>query len=277
MRDEQCVQFLQWALPQLRLRWPGFRKVRAQVCKRLQQRIDGLGLEGEADYRDYLAGHAEEWQTLDALTRVTISRFYRDRMMFAYLAQVVLPALAQQARARGGNCLEVWSAGAGAGEEPYTVAMLWRLQLQAVFPDLRVHIVATDADADQCQRAERARYPYSSIKNLPAEWRDTAFTRQLQPERYCLQSVYRRDIEFRVQDIRENMPAESFDLVLCRNLVFTYFDERLQRTLLERIKGVMTPRGALVIGIHERLPDGITGLAPWSDRLRIYRLEDGPG
>jgi len=33
MNDNDCVEFLQWALPRLHLRWPGFRKVRAQVCK----------------------------------------------------------------------------------------------------------------------------------------------------------------------------------------------------------------------------------------------------
>jgi chemotaxis protein methyltransferase CheR len=276
MRDELCVAFLQWALPHMQLRWPGFRRVRGQVCKRLQRRIRQLGLDGEGNYRRYLAQHAEEWQALDTLTRVTISRFYRDKMMFAYLAQVVLPALAQQALARGGNCLKVWSAGAGAGEEPYSVALLWRLQLKAAFPDLRLHIVATDADARQCRRAQRACYAYGSIKNLPAGWRDIAFAGQLRPQRYCLKAAYRCDTEFRVQDIRESMPAETFDLVLCRNLVFTYFDEPLQRVLLGRIKGLMQAGGALVIGIHEQLPDGIAGFTAWSERLRIYRLEHGP-
>jgi chemotaxis protein methyltransferase CheR len=275
MRDEPCVEFLQWALPQMRMRWPGFRKVRGQVCKRLWRRIRQLGLEGETDYRRYLAEHPGEWETLDALTRVTISRFYRDKRMFAHLAQVVLPVLARQELVRGAGCLEVWSAGAGAGEEPYTVAMMWRLQLMAAFPDLRLRIVATDADADQCRRAGRACYPYGSIRNLPAGWRDSAFTRQGEAERYCLKSDYRCDTEFRVQDIRETMPAERFDLVLCRNLVFTYFDESLQRVLLGRIKEVMNAGAALVIGIHERLPDGVTGFTVWSERLRIYRVEDG--
>jgi len=44
MKDSECVEFLQWALPRLRMRWAGFRKVRGQVCKRLQQRIGELGL-----------------------------------------------------------------------------------------------------------------------------------------------------------------------------------------------------------------------------------------
>jgi chemotaxis protein methyltransferase CheR len=274
MRDAPCVQFLQWALPQMRMRWAGFRKVYGQVCKRLRRRIHRLGLEGETEYRHYLAEHPGEWGTLDVLTRVTISRFYRDRMMFACLVDVVLPALAKQTLARGADCLRIWCAGAGAGEEPYTVAMIWRLQVMAAFPDLRLRIVATDADVSQCRRAERACYPYGSIKNLPAGWRESAFTRAVEPERYCLKPDYRGDTEFRVQDIRASLPAEHFDLVLCRNLVFTYFDEPLQRVLLGRIRTVMTSGAALVIGIHERLPDGATGFTAWSDRLRIYRLED---
>lgn len=35
MTDRKCVELLQWALPKLQFRWPGFRKVRRIVCKRL--------------------------------------------------------------------------------------------------------------------------------------------------------------------------------------------------------------------------------------------------
>ena len=38
MSDSQCVVFLQWALPRLRMRWAGFRKVRRQVCGRVWRR-----------------------------------------------------------------------------------------------------------------------------------------------------------------------------------------------------------------------------------------------
>jgi len=276
MRDELCVQFLQWALPRMHMRWPGFRRVRGQVCKRLQRRIERLGLGGAEDYRRYLAMHPGEWDILDSLARVTISRFYRDKMVFAYLARVVLPTLAQQALARGAHCLAVWSAGAGAGEEPYTLAILWHLQNAPAFPGLRLHIVATDADPAQCRRAARACYAFSSIRNLPAEWCNIAFTRHTEPEAYCLKARYRRDIEFRVQDIRQTVPAERFDLVLCRNLVFTYFDESVQGVLLQRMQGRMYPGAGLVTGIHEKLPVPGAGLSAWSDRLRIYRLENRP-
>ena len=30
MNDQECVRFLQWSLPQLQMRWKGFRKVRLE-------------------------------------------------------------------------------------------------------------------------------------------------------------------------------------------------------------------------------------------------------
>lgn len=44
MNDLQCVAFVHWALPRLRMRWEGLRKVRRQVCKRLYPRLSELGL-----------------------------------------------------------------------------------------------------------------------------------------------------------------------------------------------------------------------------------------
>ncbi|SDZ82079.1 CheR family methyltransferase [Microbulbifer marinus] len=270
MRGELCVAFLQWALPHLHMRWPGFRKVRGQVCKRLQRRIKQLGLEDVPAYRRYLTQHPEEWHTLDAMARITISRFYRDKEVFHYLTEAVLPALAQRARARGAERLHVWSAGAGAGEEPYTLAIIWQLQLQASFPDLHLHIIASDADANQCRRGQEACYPRGSLKDLPAEWLDTAFT--FNAGRYCLKQRFRRDVEFRTEDLRKGVPKGPFDLVLCRNLAFTYFDAKLQRTTLDHIGTVMYPGGALILGSHEHLPEGTTAFHTWNDHLRIYRL-----
>ena len=102
MNDLDCVQFLQWALPKMRMRWPGFRKVRRQVCKRVDRRLRRLGLVGVAAYRAYLDDHPDEWSELDQLCRIPISRFYRDRGVFDLLRDDVLPSLAADTRARAG-------------------------------------------------------------------------------------------------------------------------------------------------------------------------------
>jgi chemotaxis protein methyltransferase CheR len=59
--------------------------------------------------------------------------------------------------------------------------------------------------------------------------------------------------------------------VLCRNLVFTYFDQPLQRRLAAAIAETMAPGAALVLGSHERMPEGATGLERWSARQPILR------
>lgn len=275
MKDEDCVAFLQWALPQLRMRWSGFRKVRGQVCKRLQRRINALSLEGISNYRDYLRQNREEWLILDELSRVSISRFYRDKQMFTLLEQEVLPTLAQQAMSCGDRCLKVWSVGCSSGEEPYTVSLLWRLRLQSQFPEIGLHILASDADSNMIRRAKAAAYRYSTIKNLPQPWRDEGFIQN--GEYFFLKMEYQQDVLFSVDDVRKHLPEERFHLVLCRNLVFTYYEEALQRELLEQLKGVIVEKGGLVLGVHETLPEHTSGFEPWSERLSVYRKKsDAP-
>lgn len=269
MSDPECVAFLQWALPRLHLRWPGFRKVRRQVCKRIARRLAELNLPGLAGYRDWLDTHPDEWQVLDQLCWISISRFYRDRAVFQFLERTVLPHLAGQAQARGEQNLRCWSIGCASGEEPYTLAILWRLRLAPQFPGLRLRVLATDVDAQAIERASQGCYPASSLKDLPDEWKHAAFARSA--DRFCLKPEYREAVTFQQEDVRETTPPGPFHLILCRYLVFTYFDELLQRETLGRIAARLIPGGALVIGATETLPEDWSGLASWSARLGIYR------
>lgn len=269
MKDERCVRFLQWALPRIRMRWPGFRRVRGQVCKRIDRRIKTLGLACVGEYQDYLQSHPEEWAALDSLCRVTISRFGRDRSVFATLADTVLPALAGNLATRGDETLCVWSVGCASGEEPYTVAILWHTRVRQAFPGTTLDVTATDSDTTMLQRATEARYTAGSLKELPHDLRDRVFSRQ--DGTYRLDAACRAGVTFLEQDIREGQPDGCFDLVLCRNLVFTYFDDGLQSGILGRIVNAMADGAALVIGIHENLPGGSERLEPWFPKQRIYR------
>ncbi|MCX7597144.1 MAG: hypothetical protein N2235_26030, partial [Fischerella sp.] len=184
MQDSECINFLQYALPQLHLRWSGFRKVRSQVCKRIRRRLRELGLSDVFAYQSYLATHPAEWSVLDAYCRITISRFYRDRRVFDRLRQKVLPELAQLAISRGDSKLRCWSAGCASGEEVYTLKIIWNLYLLPQFPDLPLEIIATDADAHLLQRAKIGCYASGSLKELPPELLTMAFSQRNQ--QYCV-------------------------------------------------------------------------------------------
>jgi chemotaxis protein methyltransferase CheR len=268
MNDRDCIRFLQETLPRLRLRWSGFRKVRRQVCKRLQRRLKQLQLPDLASYRQYLDQHPPEWDTLDGCCHITISRFYRDKGIYRLLEREALPQLAMQAQERGMPRVRVWSAGCGAGEEPYSLAILWALSPDPGFRHTGLEILATDTDPGLLQRARSACYPYSSIRELPSDLQDAAFSRA--DNQFCLHPAYRRAVCFMQHDIRSAAPDGPFDLVLCRNLAFTYFDADLQRETGQRIASVLRNGGLLVLGAHECLPDSLEEFTPWQAGLPLY-------
>ncbi len=263
------MDFLRWALPRLHMRWAGFRKVRRQLCKRLQRRLRALDLATLSDYRAYLTRVPGEWTQLDRFCRITISRFYRDREVYDHLCGPVLQTLAAAVRARDADTLKVWSAGCGRGEEPYTLAIAAHLA-QPSLTDLHLQIVATDVDAALLAAGRKACYRGSSLKDLPRAWTELAFEHN--QNGYCLRTPYRQGVHWIEQDIRTAMPEARFDLILCRNLVFTYFDTTLQGELLPKLIDRLEPAGVLVIGKHEVLPEDAYALAEWFPRLGIYRL-----
>jgi chemotaxis protein methyltransferase CheR len=283
VNDGVCVRFLQWALPRMGMRWRGFRKVRRQVCRRIRDRMRELGLEGWDDYRAYLEpeGRAAEWDRLESLCGVTISRFRRDREVFRALEEEILPALAQRAapdRLGVPPVIRAWSVGCASGEEPYTLSVLWRLRLRERFPG-ELRILATDRDPAVLDRARAGRYPAATLRELPGAWVREAFRESDDDprERFHLRPSFREAVELRRQDVRRELPRGPFDLVLCRNLVFTYFDEGEQGRLLGRILERMTPGGALVLGSHETPPPGEWPLRRPSPGLPIWILEAPQG
>jgi len=272
MKDSECVQFLQWALPHMHMRWPGFRKVRNQVCKRLQQRIKLLQLEDLPNYRGYLDAHIEEWAELDKSCQITISRFYRDKMVFTFVEEQVFPRLLHTIEQQQESELRIWCAGSAAGEEAYTLSLIWALQMQSHYPDIKLSIVGTEINPAMIIRAHRACYPESAIKNLSPAWREVAFNNQ--NDQFCLRPEYQSNIEFRCQDLRLEAPVtrdkKLFHLICCRNLAFTYFDTSQQQEIVRRIHANLENDGVLIVGVHEEIPPECTTFTICSKGMGIY-------
>jgi chemotaxis protein methyltransferase CheR len=267
MDNRDCTGFLQWALAQRNFRWPGFRNVRQQVCKRLNRRIRELGLADFAAYRRRLEVDPAEWIAFDNCCVVTISRFYRDRSVYETLRERVLHEIAARA-VREGRMARIWSAGCASGEEPYTLKVIWDHDVVCEFPDALVSIVATDVDETVLARARRGCFEPTSLGELPPRLIEQAF--DVVGLLYCIKAKHREGIEFLHQDLRRGRPAPTFDLVLCRNVAFTYFAEPLQRQVLRGFMDRLAPHGNLVIGTHERLPSGEPTLRPLCGAPQIF-------
>ncbi len=247
-----CVQFLQWALPRIGLRWSGFRKVRGTVCKRLRRRMRALGLADFNAYRAHFEAHSDERQILDVACRIPISRFWRGKRTFERLETQVLPDLARRARAAGRSDIRCWSIGCASGEEPYSLAILWRYRLSAAFQDIILTIEANDAESVMIHRAHAGLYQAGSLRDLPEDLRAAAFEEV--DGQFAVWPEIKAMVTLRTEDIRTTLPDGPYDLILCRNLVFTYFDDVTQRSVLAALDARLRPGGYLVVGSHEHPP-----------------------
>ncbi len=246
MKDHECVNFLQWALPKLQMRWRGFRKVRKQVCKRINKRIRELELQNPEDYRKYLFNHPEEWKVLDKFCRITISRFYRNYKLFDKIGLEIMPVLFHKK-----DTVRCWSAGCASGEEPYSLTLTFFNLVKTISPLKEIEIIATDANPVMLNRARNGCYAASTIKELPDNWKKNCFINK--EGEFCLKSQFKKPVTFLEQDIRYNKPGGTFDLILCRNLVATYFDYELQKKVFRDIAEKMYPGAYLVLGKNEKM------------------------
>jgi chemotaxis protein methyltransferase CheR len=269
MHDNDCVTFLQSHLPRLGLRWAGYRKVRRTVCKRLRRRLRDLRLDSLQACAAYLTENPEEWRSFEINCRIPISRFYRDRGVFDMLADRILPDLAHEATVCGDGRVACWSAGCASGEEPYSLRIAWAQRAERDNPTARIDVLGTDADATMLRRAKQACYQKSSLKDLPQCILEHAFAPR--NEGYCLRPGFKACVRFARQDLRSEWPDGSFDLILCRNLAFTYFEAAVQAQVFAHLDDRLRPGGYLVIGSHERLPITPKAYEPWQRTLPIYR------
>jgi chemotaxis protein methyltransferase CheR len=134
---------------------------------------------------------------------------------------------------------------------------------------IAVQILGTDCDRHQLARAHAARYARGCLKDLPAPWRASAFDEV--GDELVLRRELLTGVELLQQDIRREMPAGPFDLILCRYLAFTYFDTALQRDIATGLLRRIARDGYLVLGKHESWPAEVPGLEEARRGLRVYR------
>jgi len=250
--------FCRKALPPLGLNWRKYR--RRQSRRGVEARMRELGLAGYADYLSYLHEHPEEAGGLAERMRVTVSRFFRERECWDALARIVLPVLAGSA----GGRIRVLCVGSCGGEEPYTLAILWRERLAQQYPDLNLEILALDVDEDNIARASAGRYPPGSLKEMAPEARGRWFV----PDgpAMILDHEIRAMVRFAVHDLEEGDLPGGVDLVLCRYLAFTYFTGARLARAAARLHKALAPGGALMIGRRENVPPGLWALfTPWPE------------
>lgn len=245
--------------------WPGYRRVRKGVKKRLSRHMREMHCRNIAAYIEALKNNREEWLRFENFMTVSISRFFRDRGLWETLRDRILPLLAQNARP-----ISVWSAGCAFGEEIYSLKILWETFRKTHGHASDIFLLATDMNPIYLDRAKTGVYPRSSLREVPAEIRAACFE-PLARERYALKSGIRDGIAWQVHHLLSDPPEITFDLIFLRNNLLTYYEDGLKISAVSKVADRLAPGGFLIIGRHEKMPVEMVDFRPWEGSTIIFQ------
>lgn len=238
----------------------------------LRERAGELRLRSLADYRRRLDEQPAEWDALGDALAVREGRFFRQPEVFAALEAWLLPQLVRRAVVAGRRALRVWSAGCGAGEELYSVAML---VLEAVrLPDRwQLDLLGTDRSARSVELARAGRYHRNKLEAVSP----TRLERWFEPpepdgQTRAVGAELRQRCAFQRHDLRSAVPdGAPSDLILCQNVLY-YLAPDVVPAAFERLVGALAPGGVLIVGAPEvtLLETGAGGQR--HDRVRSIRI-----
>jgi len=207
----------------------------------LAVRMRAMGIKTLSEYNNLLRQDPEEFERLlDRLT-INVSHFFRDPATYKSVAQRVVPQLNGKSRIR------IWSAGCANGEEPYSLAMLFKENLPST---AKIHILATDIDPTCLARAQAGSYKSHLLADVPFSMRRKYLKEE--GDVYTVTPEVKSLIEFRKHDLTGPMPEGLFEVIVCRNVVI-YFTRELQEHLFTEFHRLLAPDGFLILGKTEVL------------------------
>jgi two-component system CheB/CheR fusion protein len=238
---------------------------RATLGRRIEKRIDDLGISRHEDYVDYLEVHPEEFEPLFNTILINVTSFFRDPDAWEALRRDALPKLLGR---NPDDPIRVWSAGCSSGQEAYSAVMLMAELLGIEETKRRVKVYATDVDEEALEQARLAVYRTRELESLPDQLANRYFDKV--PDGRVFTPELRRVVIFGRHDLLQDAPIGRVDLLLCRNTLM-YFNTEAQAHLVQRLHYSLAESGYLMLGKVEMLL-GQSGLfEPVDVKQRLFR------
>jgi len=199
---------------------------------------------------------------------VQVSEMFRDPSYFRALRELVVPHL------RTYPSLKVWVAGCAAGEELYSLAILFREEGL----DSKTIFYATDINPHALRKAEAGIYESERIPLFTDNHRRSGGRTSLSDYYTAAYgaAVFDRSLRSRAVFAEHNLVSDAVfaevHLVSCRN-VLIYFDRNLQERAIGLFKTALVRGGFLGLGSRESLhfSSHASDFTGFVEQERIYR------
>jgi two-component system, chemotaxis family, CheB/CheR fusion protein len=239
---------------------------RSTMLRRIQRRMQVVAASTGAEYLEQLRSKTDEAELLFRDLLINVTCFFRDAEAFDYLRREVIPTLVKDKGA--GDTIRIWAPGCSSGEEAYSLAILMTEALgrQQVRPT--VQIFATDIDEQMLQKARKASYPHSAVKDVPLELLDRYFFAQ--EDDYVLAQSIRDMVRVSNHNLIKDPPFSRVDMIVCRNLLI-YLNTSLQQRLIPVFHYALRPQGWLFLGPAENIATRNDLFDTADAALKLYR------
>jgi chemotaxis protein methyltransferase CheR len=172
--------------------------------------------------------------------------FFRAPDQLKALQARVLDWIIPKKRAAGQRFLRIWSAACSTGEEPYTLAILFRLAL----PDFDVSVLGTDMNEASLAVARAGLYPPRSFRQMDAK--SLAGMLVEDGRKWSVSDEIRRLVTFqRLNLVTDNFPIQErlicgFDVIVCRN-VLIYLDHARIPSVMAKLAASCAKTGIIAL------------------------------
>ncbi|NVO24316.1 CheR family methyltransferase [Donghicola mangrovi] len=230
----------------------------AMVCHRLASRVAATGLQSLDQYLKLILSEplwAAEFRNAVEMMTTNTTFFFREAAHFDFLANTIVPELAQEAGLNDFR-LKLWSAAASEGAEAYTAAMVLS-ELQARFPRMEYSIIGTDLSEAMVHKARLAIYRKTRTNEIPTALRRKYLLQGLDPEvadQVRFSPEIRRHVRFAQMNLmdRHYPIVGGVDVAFLRN-VLIYFSPEDQSAVIDRVVSRVRSGGYLIVGMSESM------------------------
>ena len=251
---------------------------------RLQRRLRATGLDSFYNYYRLLTSRDGKTELTALLENLTVNEtsFFRNKPQLDLFGKQTLEEVLKRKQSRRDWSLRVWSAGCSTGQEPYTIAMLIADALAYYYlrnplpvempspkplipPPWRVEILASDISYSVLRLGQEAVYPEAQLEPVDYSYRLRYFDKV--GDRYAVKKSVKDLVHFDFHNLKTEFLPQRNDIIFCRN-VMIYFDEEMQKRLIDKFYRCLNPEGYLFVGHAESL-FGLT------DKFRMIHVNNG--
>ena len=238
----------------------------------VNRRVDRRMVVQQIDRPDqYLLFLQENPAELEALFRdllIGVTKFFRDADAFEAMQKQIARRLATTPV---GALVRVWSIACSTGEEAYSLAILFREQMELMKQSFKLQLFATDIDSRAIATARAGLYPSSIVTDVSPERLSRCFSRE--GDSYRINKSIRDTLIFSEHDVIKDPPFSRLDFISCRNMLI-YMGPELQRKLIPLFHYALNHDGVLLLGSAETVGEFSELFSPLERKAKLYQRQE---